>query len=85
MRDQSPQYYVHQARSNYRSNNYSNSQRDSSNDRDKQSYRQEQNSSTKVFDEAAYYAKFGKPPKPCGNCQFMHWSRHCLDRLDSLN
>ena len=30
-----------------------------------------------VFDVAAYYERFGKPPSPCNNCGLMHWSRHC--------
>lgn len=35
-----------------------------------------------MFDETYYKKKFGVPPRPCSNCQFMHWDRHCLLHLN---
>ena len=37
--------------------------------------------SGEAFSSEAYYERFGKPPTPCGICQQMHWSRHCLEHL----
>lgn len=35
-----------------------------------------------AFSSKAYYARFGKPPTPCGNCNYWHWSRHCHNHLN---
>lgn len=35
-----------------------------------------------IFSEDLYFKKFGVPPKPCPNCQYSHWARHCQDNLN---
>lgn len=38
----------------------------------------------RVFDDQAYFDKFGVPPSPCDKCGYMHFARHC-QHLDRLN
>lgn len=35
-----------------------------------------------VYDQEAYFAKYGKPPGPCSSCGYMHWNKHCLNHLN---
>lgn len=39
-------------------------------------------SKNQAFDEAFYFNKYGVPPRPCSNCQYMHWERHCFVHLN---
>lgn len=35
-----------------------------------------------IYNNEAYFKRFGVPPYPCSTCQLMHWSRHCPDHLN---
>lgn len=41
-----------------------------------------QKTSNEVFSKDLYFQKFGVPPSPCPNCQYMHWARHCHNNLN---
>lgn len=30
-----------------------------------------------AFNSRMYFARFGKPPAPCGQCKAWHWNKHC--------
>ena len=38
--------------------------------------------SEEAFNSNSYFAKFGKPPRPCVECNYWHWDRHCIKHLN---
>lgn len=36
----------------------------------------------KAFCDEIYYKNFGKPPRPCNECNAWHWQRHCPNHLN---
>lgn len=78
-----------QSRSPQRSNHYENRQFTPYRSADQQSKHQPSDYSRnnnehlfKAFDNEEYFAKFGRPPTTCTNCNLWHWIRHCPNHLN---
>lgn len=37
---------------------------------------------TQTFNDDAYYAECGRPPTPRSYCTYLHWDKHCPQRLE---
>lgn len=42
----------------------------------------EPNDNVEVFNSRSYFARFGKPKRPCKHCDLWHWERHCYEHLN---